>query len=69
VGTASGNVAVNAANNPVNLPLAQNARALCWMIARTAPSERRHHRIAQLDQRGFGSFREGAKAGPISASE
>ena len=34
----------------------QNSRALCWMIARTSPSQRPEHTIAQLGLDAFATF-------------
>jgi hypothetical protein len=38
----------------------QNARALCWMIAHTAPAQRPQHTIAHLDLHALVAFRQAA---------
>jgi hypothetical protein len=40
----------------------QNARALCWMIARTAPSQRPQHTIAHLDSESLAVFFQSAES-------
>jgi len=40
----------------------QNTRALCWMIARTGPSQRPHHTIAYLDSDSLATFCESAES-------
>ena len=39
-----------------------NTRALCWLIARTAPSQRPQHTIAQLDSDSLATFCQSAES-------
>jgi hypothetical protein len=44
----------------------QNTRALCWMIARTSPSQRPEHTAANLDSEALLRFLEQLASGGLS---
>jgi hypothetical protein len=47
----------------------QNARALCWMIAHTPPSQRTQHTIAQLDVGSLLKFLQEAELVQLSVKD